>query len=333
MTVTWRILLYVAGALAAVAGIYLMSARRRFRKSIKWCTSKASMKGKVVVITGASSGIGKEAARVLARRGARVVMACRNLPKANKMAEEIKKNTGNDLAEVQLLDTSDMISVRKFANAFLEKEKRLDVLILNAGIAGPARLSFTGQAQELTLATNHLGHFLLTNILLGLLKKSSPSRIIVVASSAHCFAKDLDINDLNNKNRPYVGPNEAYNNSKLCNILFVEQLSHYLQGTDVACNALSPGLVDTEIFFKTEGLMSLKLFGLFTKLVGQTAAEGAQTIIHLATSEEVAGAKGEFFRYCEPIVSLPTTYDQGLAKKLWEKSEDMVDLKPEEKHL
>ncbi|XP_076035428.1 retinol dehydrogenase 13-like [Oratosquilla oratoria] len=332
MAVVLTALLYVAGVLVGLFGLFVMTSKLVIRWRLGMCTSKASMKGKVVIITGASAGIGKEAARDLARRGARVIMACRNLPKANKVAEEIRKSTGSDLVEVQLLDTSSMASVRKFANNFLKNETRLDVLILNAGIVAPATLTYTEDDHELTMATNHLGHFLLTNILLDLVKRSSPSRIVVVSSINHRYAIGLDPDDLNNKKRPYLGSYQSYNHTKLCNVLFTKQLSHYLEGTDVACNVLGPGLTKTEIFAKLPGRRWMHLLGTIAHFGGKSNAEGAQTTIHLAVAEEEANTKGEYFENCKVSYSTAEGNDMGLAKKLWEKSEELVDLRPEERH-
>ncbi|XP_076034952.1 uncharacterized protein LOC143021402 [Oratosquilla oratoria] len=226
----WQVLLYITGCLVVMLGLYVVHKGRKYRRVIGWCTSQASMEGKVVLITGASAGLGKETALDLARRGARVIMACRNLQKATKVLEEIREATGNNLVEVQLLDTSSMASVRKFAKNFLKNEKRLDVLILNAGIIGPSKLTFTDEGNEITIATNHLGHFLLTNILLDLMKKNSPSRIVVVASMAHVVDEGFDIDNLNMKKNSYPGSEKTYCYSKLCNVLFTKQLSQYLEG-------------------------------------------------------------------------------------------------------
>ncbi|XP_076034897.1 retinol dehydrogenase 11-like isoform X3 [Oratosquilla oratoria] len=260
----WQVLLYITGCFVVMLGHFVVRGRRS-RQEIGWCTSQASMEGKVVLITGASAGLGKETALDLARRGARVIMACRNLQKATKVLEEIRKATGNNLVEVQLLDISSMASVRKFAKNFLKNEKRLDVLILNAGIIGPSKLTFTDEGNEITIATNHLGHFLLTNILLG-----------------------------------------------------------------ISCNALGPGLVATEIFAKGSCDIVWTYYRVLA-LFSRTPVEGAQTMIHLAVSEE-AETKGEFYYNCKVIDSSPLSNDLVLARKLWEKSEYLVDLKSEERH-
>ncbi|XP_076034893.1 retinol dehydrogenase 11-like isoform X2 [Oratosquilla oratoria] len=325
----WQVLLYITGCFVVMLGHFVVRGRRS-RQEIGWCTSQASMEGKVVLITGASAGLGKETALDLARRGARVIMACRNLQKATKVLEEIRKATGNNLVEVQLLDISSMASVRKFAKNFLKNEKRLDVLILNAGIIGPSKLTFTDEGNEITIATNHLGHFLLTNILLDLMKKSSPSRIVVAASLAHAFDEGFDIDNMNVKNKSYPGSWTSYCNSKLCNILFTKQLSQYLEGTGISCNALGPGLVATEIFAKGSCDIVWTYYRVLA-LFSRTPVEGAQTMIHLAVSEE-AETKGEFYYNCKVIDSSPLSNDLVLARKLWEKSEYLVDLKSEERH-
>ncbi|XP_076035433.1 retinol dehydrogenase 11-like [Oratosquilla oratoria] len=326
----WQMLLYITGCLVVMLGLLVVVKGWEYRQGIGWCTSQASMEGKVVLITGASAGLGKETALDLARRGARVIMACRNLQKAAKVSEEIRKATGNNLVEVQLLDTSSLASVRKFAKNFLKNEKRLDVLILNAGIIGPSKLTFTDEDNEITIATNHLGHFLLTNILLGLMKKSSPSRIVTVSSRAHTVDESFDIDNINVNNKSYPGSRKSYCYSKLCNVLFTKQLSQYLEGAGISCNALCPGVVGTEIFIKGSWDIVWIYYGVIA-LFSKTPLEGAQTLIHVAVSEE-AETKGEYYDNCKVIASSPLSNDLALAKKLWEKSEYLVDLKPEERH-
>ncbi|XP_076034901.1 retinol dehydrogenase 13-like isoform X4 [Oratosquilla oratoria] len=222
------LLLYGVAFVVLVVVKLLVLIRLYYCWGVRWSDANIRMDGKVVVITGASAGLGKETARDLARRGARVIMACRNLTKAEKVAEDIRKDTGNELVEVHLLDTSSLSSVRNFANNFVKKEKRLDVLILNAGIVGPKDLTFTEDDLELTMATNYFGHFLLTNILLGLLKRSAPSRIVIVSSDSHNLDWGFDIDDLNNRTRPFKST-WTYGYTKLCNVLFCKQLSVYLE--------------------------------------------------------------------------------------------------------
>ncbi|XP_076034899.1 retinol dehydrogenase 12-like isoform X2 [Oratosquilla oratoria] len=326
------LLLYGVAFVVLVVVKLLVLIRLYYCWGVRWSDANIRMDGKVVVITGASAGLGKETARDLARRGARVIMACRNLTKAEKVAEDIRKDTGNELVEVHLLDTSSLSSVRNFANNFVKKEKRLDVLILNAGIVGPKDLTFTEDDLELTMATNYFGHFLLTNILLGLLKRSAPSRIVIVSSDSHNLDWGFDIDDLNNRTRPFKST-WTYGYTKLCNVLFCKQLSVYLEEEEVACNALCPGLVRTEIFGKATDFFHGTLFGFISLFSAKNEKQGSQTIIHLAVGKETASLRGKFFMNCQEAEASEMACDAGLAKKLWEISEETVKLLPEEKHF
>ncbi|KAK8733628.1 hypothetical protein OTU49_006397 [Cherax quadricarinatus] len=301
-----------------------------YRLRVCYAGSVVNMKGKTVIITGASAGIGKEAAQDLAVRGARVILACRNLEKAAKVADEIQLCSGNKQVLVKELDTSSLTSVRAFTDKIRAEEPRIDVLVLNAGIGGPDNKILTEDGLELTMATNHFGHFLLANRLLGLLKESSPSRVVVTSSMAHANLKTLDIKNLTYEKSKY-SPFHAYSQSKACNILFTKYLAEMLKGTGVVVNALCPGLVRTDIFQKSGGFYIGKIFRVLAPIMGKTALQGAQTIIHLAISEEAATISGKFFENCKVSDNVSELVcDIGLAKKLWEASEDYVNLQPEE---
>ncbi|XP_042873965.1 retinol dehydrogenase 11-like [Penaeus japonicus] len=295
------------------------------------CRSQVKLVGKTVIVTGASAGIGKETARDLAERGARVILACRNLEKAQKVADDIINSTGNGQVLVRQLDTSDLKSVRKFAKEILATEKHLDILVNNAGMSGPTTKKITSDGLELTMATNHFGHFLLTNMLLGLLKSSAPSRIINVSSAAHYFCKELNL-DFNFEKKPYAGSLFVYSQSKLANNLFTLELSEKLKGSGVTTNCLHPGVVNTEITLKeNKGILNY-IFSFFFWSMGKDETLGAQTTIHLAVSEEVANESGKYFTDCKIIKPSDIANDKGLAKKLWEISEDLVGLSQEEKN-
>ncbi|XP_066982286.1 retinol dehydrogenase 14-like isoform X3 [Macrobrachium rosenbergii] len=288
------------------------------------------MEGKTVIITGASAGIGKETARDLARKGARLILGCRNIPKATKVAEDIRNTTGNEDVHVKQLDTSSLASVRKFANEILVEEERIDVLILNAGIAGLDHRNLTADGLEYTMATNHFGHFLLTNILLGLIKKSRPSRIVVVASSA--LTSTLRVDNLNFEKGGFRSF-KSYAQSKSCNVLFTRRLADLTKGEDVFVNSLNPGFVSTEIFDKSGGLMVGKFVRLFVLFTGRTEVQGAQTVIYVAASEEGGSTTGKFFKECKSSSKADALLNnEELAKQVWEASERLVDLQPNEKH-
>ncbi|KAG0722451.1 Retinol dehydrogenase 11 [Chionoecetes opilio] len=304
-----------------------------YRRRCLLTTTTADLKKKTVIITGASAGIGKEAAKDFARRGARVIMACRNLQKASKVASEIEAGTGSKSLVVRELDTSSLASVRKFAAKILAEEHRLDVLVLNAGIGGTDQQMLTSDNLELTMATNHFGHFLLTNLLLGLLKESRPSRVVVVASVMHSQLKTLDVENLNFTKEGSYWPMQGYSQSKACNILCSGYLAAMLKESGVVVNSMCPGLVSTEIFKKSDTFISRYIYRFMAPWVGKTAEQGAQTIIHLAVSQEAATITGKFFENC--LISDSATnlvLDEGLAKKVWEASEACVHLQPEEQH-
>ncbi|XP_063586758.1 retinol dehydrogenase 13-like [Penaeus indicus] len=292
------------------------------------CTSQKTLDGKTVIITGASAGIGKATAFDLARRKARVILACRNLEKAQKVADEIIRDTGNTSVLVHKLDTSDLSSVRSFAREIIKTENSLHILINNAGMAGHYKREHTADGLELTMATNHFGHFLLTNLLLNLLKKSAPSRIVNVSSKMHEFCSKLDPEDLNFEKCSY-STFTSYNQSKLCNILFTLELAERLHGSGVTTNSLHPGAVDTEITYKMGGFAGYSQAFLF-KLMGKDCELGAQTIIHLAVAEEVEGITGKYFVDCKETESSKLAQHRGIAKKLWLASELDVKLENEE---
>lgn len=322
-------LYWVAGATAVV----VLAIRLVYRYQSGRCSSHRKLVGKTVIVTGASAGIGKEAARDLARRGARVILACRNINKAQKVADDIMRTTGNRKVVVRKLDTSDLASVRRFARGILATETALHVLVNNAGIYGMSEKKLTADGLELTMATNHFGHFLLTNMLLGLLKASAPSRVVNVSSMLHRLYTSLDPDDLNYEKKPYPGANSAYSNSKLANVLFTRELSRKIRSTGVTSNSVHPGVVLTDIMFK-EG--ANKILGYICAciiwLLAKDAELGAQTLIYLAVSEDVNGISGKYFVDCQESNTSDLAKDSGLAKKLWEVSEQLVKLRPEERH-
>ncbi|XP_042895902.1 retinol dehydrogenase 11-like [Parasteatoda tepidariorum] len=287
------------------------------------CTCDQDMRGKTVLITGASAGVGKAAAFDLARRNARVLLACRNIEKANKVAEEIKKTTGNQNITVRWLDLSSFDSVRACAKNVLETESKLDVLINNAGILGVAGQKMTPDGCELIMQSNHFGHFLLTRLLLDLMKRSAPSRIIVVASSGHNFHK-FDINDLNNNRNLHFF--YVYANSKLANILFTKELASRLEGTEVTVNALCPGSVKTDIFDTVDSWLTLGT-GFTHLIVGKTCEEGAQTTIHLAVDPALEKTTGKYFVDCKEATIVKEGLDKMLAKRVFDISEEIVGIK------
>lgn len=278
-------------------------------------------KKKVVLITGGTSGIGKATAVEIAKMENFVVILSRSKERGEKALEEIKRESGSSNIELMLCDLGNQDDIRSFVKQFEERYKRLDVLINNAGVILPGRHE-TADGFELQFGVNHLGHFLLTNLLLDIIKSSAPSRIVVVASGAHKAGK-IHFEDINLKNKYNLA--KAYAQSKLANVLFTYELADRLKGSNVTVNCLHPGAVATQM-----GINRETGFGTFiTRMLKpffQSPKEGAATSVYLATSEEVKDITGKYFYKKKPIRSSEKSYDKQLAKKLWEHSEELVGL-------
>ncbi|XP_069675743.1 retinol dehydrogenase 14-like isoform X2 [Periplaneta americana] len=270
-------------------------------------------------------GIGKETARDLARRGARVILACRDMKKAEEALKDIVASTGNSNLEAQHLDVSSLASVRKFADHINKTENRLDVLVNNAGVAA-INYKLTSDNLLIGMQVNHFGPFLLTCLLIELLKRSAPSRIIMVSSVLHAYAK-FDIDNLNSEK--WFSSTQVYNCSKLANIMVANELARRLKGTGVTANSLHPGAVLTDVWRHLSGVTKAIVTSVL-KVFCKDAVEGAQTTIYLAVSEEVEGVTGKYFVDCKEKQPRRLALNEGIAKKLWEKSEILVGLKPEE---
>lgn len=284
---------------------------------------KERMQGKTVIVTGANSGIGRITAMELARRGARVIMACRTMETANQARDEIVKETNNQNVVVQKLDLGSLQSVRDFAAEIIKTEPRLDVLVHNAGMANTFGRKTSPDGIEITMATNHYGPFLLTHLLIDLLKKSKPSRIVVVASELYKFSSL----DLNNMNPTRKLPAYLYYVSKYANILFTNELARRLEGTGVTANCLHPGMIDSGIWRNVPFPLNLPV-KLVCKTCFKTPQQGAQTTLYLACSEEVEGVSGKYFMDCKEHSLSRGASDMNAAKKCWEISEGMVKLQP-----
>ncbi|XP_011051801.1 PREDICTED: retinol dehydrogenase 12-like isoform X2 [Acromyrmex echinatior] len=278
----------------------------------KTCTSKTCLDGKTVVITGASDGIGKETARDLYARGARVILACRNMEKANKAVEDIKnnppsrfsseyKNNAGELA-IYLLDLCSLKSVRDCAKNLLTNEAAIHILVNNAGVAAYPNKK-TEDGNQMTLQVNHLGHFLLTLLLLPKMQKSSPNcRIINVSSIVHIFA-DIDFDDINLE-RSYA-PFKSYTQTKLANILFTKELAHRLKSATLC-------------------------FNLFAQLLYKDAKQGAQTTIYCCIDEEIANETGLYYSNCGVTTPYRKANQHEYPEKLWNVSCRLLHLEPEE---
>lgn len=276
------------------------------------------MAGKTVVITGASNGIGRSAAVELARRGARLVLVCRDEGRGRAAVSQIESLGGR--ADLVLADLAEFAPVKAAAREVLRLCPRIDVLVNNAGAIFEKR-SVTADGFERTFALNHLSYFLLTRLLLDRIKESAPARIVNVASRAHWRAKGVDLEDLAGE-RSYSAW-RRYGESKLANILFTRELARRLSGTGVTANSLHPGVVATGFGRNSKGLLNLMVRLAAPFLT--TPEKGAETIVYLASSPEVAGVTGEYFARCAPAASTAAAKDDAAALRLWELSETLTD--------
>lgn len=278
--------------------------------------------GKNFVVTGANSGIGKVTARELASRGAHVIMACRSLDKARAVADELKQATGNSQIEVVQLDLGDLASVRRCAEELLARDLPLHGLINNAGITAGVRgeRNTTKEGFEPTFATNHLGHYLLTRLLLPRLQQTRGARIVNVASHSHYFAKRLDWDAL--RKRPSALGLREYNVSKLANVLFTKELARRLAGSGVTVYAVHPGQVATNIWDRFPGPIRKLITRNFL-----TPEQGARSTIHCATAPELADQTGLYYdEHGHEKRPARLASDEALASTLWSKSAEWTGL-------
>jgi NAD(P)-dependent dehydrogenase (short-subunit alcohol dehydrogenase family) len=279
----------------------------------------SDLAGKTFVITGANTGIGKITARELAKRGAHVILACRSADKTQPVIDELKRETGNDKLEFVALDLSDLASVRRCAEELLARNIPIHGLINNAGLAGSR--GTTKDGFELTFGTNHLGHYLLTRLLLDRIKQSGPARIVNVASQAHYQAKGINWDALRKKTKSRTGLPE-YAVSKLSNVLFTKELARQLEGTNVTTYALHPGVVATDVWRRVPSPVRWVM-----KKFMVTPEQGAQTSIRCATAPELASETGRYYdRDGKERKPNKLANDEQLAKELWTKSAEWTGL-------
>ncbi|KAE8286680.1 Retinol dehydrogenase 14 [Larimichthys crocea] len=313
---------------AVVGGGVLLLMRRLFpvQKAAKLLRFPAgTMRGKTVIVTGANSGIGKALAGELLKLQARVVMACRDRRSAEEAAKDLKKEAGPEQGEVVIkhLDLASLRSVRRFCEEIQQEESKIDVLINNAGIYQCPYMK-TEDGFEMQLGVNHLGHFLLTHLLLDRLKASAPSRIVVVSSKLYKYGQ-INFDDLNSESN--YNKSFCYSQSKLANLLFTLELARQLDGTGVTVNALTPGIVRTKLGRHVQiPFLAKPLFYLASLVFFKSPLEGAQTPLYLACSPEVQGVTGKCFANCEEEELLAKATDDRAAKKLWDVSRRMVGL-------
>jgi NAD(P)-dependent dehydrogenase (short-subunit alcohol dehydrogenase family) len=282
--------------------------------------ANGGMDGKAVLITGGTSGIGKAAAKALAAMGAEVVVTGRSRGRGEAAVEEIRRETGSGKVSLMLADLAVQEEVRGLAQEFEEGHDRLDVLINNAGVILTERTE-TPDGLEATLAVNHLAPFLLTNLLLDLLKESTPSRVITVSSEARRGA-EIDFDDLQSKRRYRGFP--VYGMTKLANILFTYELAERLRGTGVVANCVHPGAVNTNFGQNNRGPMTL-LFRAFKPFM-RSPERGAETVVYLASAPEAGWMSGKYLADRKVVLSSDEPHDVAAQKRLWEESERLTGL-------
>lgn len=278
---------------------------------------QVSLKGKTAIVTGANGGIGKETAKQLAKRGARVILACRDVAKAEAARNEINDWVGDNCeVVVKRIDLSSLRSVREFAEDVIKNESRVDLLVNNAGVIASVRQE-TEDGFEIHFAVNHLGHFLLTYLLLPKLELCRPSRVVTVSSVAHSFY-NVDFNDLQTRRRWNVF--KAYGRSKTANILFTTHLASLLKDRGITSYSLHPGLVRTDLGRELEGTVSSRCFralwGCFrVRLL--TPEEGARTSVYCCLEPSIVSRSGQYYSDCKEKPPRSFACDASAAEHLW----------------
>lgn len=284
--------------------------------------NKKPLNGKKVVITGATDGIGKETARQIAKMGAEIILVGRNKEKTELATAEIIESSNNPNIDYLLADLSEQNDVRKLADDIKRKFSNLDILFNNAGAAFPTRKLTTDNIEK-TFALNHLAYFLLTTLLLDLLKNSAPSRIINTSSAGH-YTGEIYIEDISLKNG--YGMMKAYKQSKLANIMFTYDLARQLEGSNVTVNAFHPGFVRTNIGISELGILGKLLQPLIFRK-GISVEEGSKTSVYLLSSEEMEGISGKYYTKMRIKKTSDISYDVEAQKRLWELSEKLIGIK------
>ena len=274
------------------------------------------LQGKVALVTGANTGIGRVTARELAKRGAHIVITARNKERAQPVLDEIRTESPRAQVDFIPLELSNFASIRACADAFLALDLPLHILVNNAGLAGAKGLTHEGF--EMTFGVNHVGTFLLTQLLLPKLQASAPARIVTVASRAHYKAQPFDWDALRQKRRSFSGYPE-YCTSKFANVLFSAELARRLQGTGVTTYALHPGVVATDVWRAVPWP-----FRSWIKRNMITPEQGAQTTLYCATSPDVALQTGLYYDQCKAKEVSKLAQDKELASELWERTEAWV---------
>lgn len=287
------------------------------------CETDTKLRDKVAIVTGGSSGMGMEAAKELAKRGAKVIIASRNETKLKLARDYIENESGNSNIAYKMLDLGSLKSVRQFTQEF--DETRLDILVNNAGAVGlPDKL--TADGLDLTMQVNFFGSFLLTFLLLPLLKSSAPSRIIT-GSAASMYIGNIDFENWHDIGKPHI---TTLGNSKLAMALFTAELSRRLKGSGVTANGYDPFIVrDTEVFNNVGGVLK-NATEFVIDIVGQRKEDAGKQIAYLAAAQELAGVSGKLFKFCFLWFNHWLADDKEFTKKLWIEAKKAVKITTEE---
>ena len=283
-------------------------------------TTRESMRGRTVLVTGASGGIGRATAEGLSALGARVGIVGRDRGRVEKAAADIRGSTGGDV-DVFVADISAQAEIRRLAAEVLAAYPRLDVLVNNVG-GYWAHRHVTPDGLEHTFALNHLAPFLLTDLLLDRLRASAPARVVTVSSGAQSMGR-IDFDDL--QGAAHYDGQRAYNQSKLANVLFTYELARRLEGSGVTANVLHPGVVRTA-FGQEDPVRWMRLLLPLVRPFLKSPEQGAATSIHLASASELAGVTGTYFANKRPKKSSTRSYDLDVARRLWATSAQLVGL-------
>ncbi|XP_076165038.1 retinol dehydrogenase 13 [Ptiloglossa arizonensis] len=314
---------YYSGAIATVGGAYLM---KDYLTGTPYINNEVEkLTGKVAIVTGSNTGIGKGTVYELAKRDAKVIMACRDMEKCEEARTEIVMTTQNKYVYCRKCDLASQESIKNFVKQFKQEHSQLHILINNAGVMRCPK-SYTKEGIEMQFGVNHIGHFLLTNLLLDVLKDSAPSRIINISSVAYKRGK-IKLKDLNSTEN--YNAIEAYSQSKLANILFTRELANRLKGTGVTVNAVHPGIVNTEIsryvsaeqnFFSKTIVKSLTWFFI------KSPAKGSQTVIFAALDPSLSDVTGAYLSNNKVSDVSDDAKNDEIAKWLWAVSEKWTKL-------
>jgi len=315
----------IGGILACLVGIGILLFLLRLWMQGPKCRSKARLDGKTVVVTGANAGIGKICSLEFSRRGAKVVLLCRSLERGEAAAKEIRMETQGEVI-VHKMDLSSLTSVRTCAKQLGNSLERIDILLNNAGIMACPK-GFTEDGFEKQIGTNHFGHFLLTNLLMPLIKRAAPgARIVNVSSLAHTQGA-MQWDDINFERSKY-SPVVAYAQSKLANVLFTRELARKVEGSGVTAYALHPGVIATDLYANLGNSYGIfgSCFNAVSKPFMKTVESGAQTSLYCCLEESLTRESGKYYsdvREKQPAVQATSDED---AKRLWQISEKLTKL-------